>query len=120
MEEIAAIGLDLAKSIFQVHGIAEDGHVVVRQALRRLQILEFSGSLEPCLVGLEACASAHLWANTTSRFGHMVRMIPPGIAKLFSGWLIEARWTVLRRPFPQRNHARGQSRQLWRVDKMWQ
>ena len=69
MEKITTIGLDLAKSIFQVHGIAEDGHVVVRRALRRSQMLEFFRSLEPCLVGLEACASAHHWANTISQFG---------------------------------------------------
>lgn len=63
MEKITTIGLDLAKSNFQVHGVAEDGHVAVRRALRRSQMLDFFRSLEPCLVGLEACASAHHWAN---------------------------------------------------------
>ena len=83
MEKITTIGLDLAKSIFQVHGIAEDGHVVVRRALRWSQMLEFFRSLEPCLVGLEACASAHHWANTISQFGHRVRMIPPAYVKAY-------------------------------------
>ncbi|ASY61234.1 Mobile element protein (plasmid) [Sinorhizobium sp. CCBAU 05631] len=83
MEKITTLGLDLAKSIFQVHGVAEDGHVVVRRALRRSQMLEFFRSLEPCLVGLEACASAHHWANAISQFGHTVRMIPPAYVKAY-------------------------------------
>lgn len=77
MEKITTIGLDLAKSIFQVHGVAEDGRVVIRRALRRSQLLEFFRGVEPCLVGLEACASAHHWANVIGQFGHTVRLMPP-------------------------------------------
>ncbi|WP_108460963.1 IS110 family transposase [Devosia naphthalenivorans] len=83
MEKITTIGLDLAKSVFQVHAIAEDGRVIVRRALRRSQLLEFFRSLEPCLVGLEACASSHYWANAISQFGHTVRMMPPAYVKAY-------------------------------------
>ncbi|KSV71966.1 transposase IS110 [Sinorhizobium sp. GL2] len=81
MEKITTIGLDLAKSVFQVHAITEDGHVAVRRALRRSQVLEFFRRIEPCLVGLEACGSAHYWANAISKFGHTVRLMPPAYVK---------------------------------------
>uniref|UniRef100_UPI003A949FCC IS110 family transposase n=1 Tax=Hoeflea sp. TaxID=1940281 RepID=UPI003A949FCC len=83
MEKITTIGLDLAKSIFQVHGVAEDGRVVIRRALRRSQLLEFFRGVEPCLVGLEACASAHHWANVIGQFGHTVRLMPPAYVKAY-------------------------------------
>ncbi|WP_085026531.1 IS110 family transposase [Ensifer aridi] len=83
MEKITTIGLDLAKSIFQVHAIAEDGSLVTRRALRRSQVLEFFRKLEPCLVGLEACASAHYWANSIMQFGHTVRMMPAAYVKAY-------------------------------------
>lgn len=63
MEKITTIGLDLAKSVFQVHAISEEGAIVVRRALRRSQVLGFFRDLAPCLVGMEACASAHYWAR---------------------------------------------------------
>jgi transposase len=63
MEKIITVGLDLAKSIFQVHGIAENGKVLVRRTLRRSQVLPFFRSLPTCLVGMEACASAHHWGT---------------------------------------------------------
>lgn len=81
MKKIITIGLDLAKSVFQVHAIAEDGHVVVRRALRRSQVLEFFRQIEPCLVGIEACGSAHYWANAIGEFGHTVRLMPPAYVK---------------------------------------
>jgi transposase len=81
MEKITTIGLDLAKSIFQVHAITEDGHVVVRRALKRSQVLEFFRQIEPCLVGIEACGSAHYWANAIGEFGHTVRLMPPAYVK---------------------------------------
>lgn len=81
MEKITTIGLDLAKSVFQVHAIAEDGHVAVRRALRRSQVLEFLRQIEPCLVGIEACGSAHYWANAIGEFGHTVRLMPPAYVK---------------------------------------
>ncbi len=83
MEKITTIGLDLAKSVFQVHGISENGYVVVRRALRRSQVLDFFRGLDPCLVGLEACASAHYWANAIGDFGHTVRMMPPAYVKAY-------------------------------------
>lgn len=77
MEKICTIGLDLAKSVFQVHGIAGDGSAVVRRALRRSQVLDFFRGIDPCLVGIEACASSHYWANAIEQLGHTVRMMPP-------------------------------------------
>lgn len=81
MEKITTIGLDLAKSVFQVHAITEDGRVAVRRALRRSQLLEFFRNIEPCLVGLEACGSAHYWANAIGEIGHTVRLMPPAYVK---------------------------------------
>lgn len=63
MKKITTVGLDLAKSVFQVHGKAEEGDVIVRRALRRSQVLDFFHTLQPCLVGMEACGSAHYWAR---------------------------------------------------------
>lgn len=83
METITTIGLDLAKSVFQIHAIAEDGRVIVRRALRRSQLLEFFRNIQPCLVGLEACASAHYWANAIGQFGHTVRLMPPAYVKAY-------------------------------------
>lgn len=81
MEKIITVGLDLAKSIFQVHGIAENGKVLVRRTLRRSQVLPFFRSLPACLVGTEACASAHHWAREIAALGHAVRMMPPAYVK---------------------------------------
>lgn len=83
MEKIATIGLDLAKSVFQVHAVSDVGDVVVRRALRRSQVLDFFRKLPACLVGLEACASAHYWAREIAAFGHDVRMIPPIYVKAY-------------------------------------
>ena len=83
MDKITTIGLDLAKSIFQIHAIADDGSVVTRRALRRSQVLEFFRKLEPCLVCLEACASAHDWANSIGQLGHTVRIMPPAYVKAY-------------------------------------
>jgi transposase len=77
MEKITTIGLDLAKSVFQVHAIAADGEVLVRRPLRRLQVLAFFARLAPCVVGLEACGSAHAWARALAALGHSVKMMPP-------------------------------------------
>jgi transposase len=81
MEKITTIGLDLAKSVFQIHAITEGGQVAVRRALRRSQVLEFFRHIEPCLVGMEACGSAHYWANAIGEFGHTVRLMPPAYVK---------------------------------------
>ena len=83
MTEVTTVGLDLAKSVFQVHGADRDGRPVVRKRLRRGQVLKFFGGLSPCLIGLEACASAHYWARELQALGHEVRLIPPQFVKPF-------------------------------------
>ncbi len=81
MGEIATIGLDLAKNVFQVHGIDASGKVLVRRKLRRAEVLEFFANGGPCLVGMEACATAHYWAREITKLGHEVRLIPPAYVK---------------------------------------
>ncbi len=83
MTEITTIGLDLAKTVFQVHGADQDGRPVMRKKLRRGQVLGFFAGLPPCLIGLEACASAHYWARELQGLGHAVRLIPPQYVKPF-------------------------------------
>jgi transposase len=83
MQKVATVGLDLAKSVFQIHAIDCDGLIVTRRALRRSQVLEFFRKLSPCVVGLEACASAHYWAREIAALGHMVKMIPPIYVKAY-------------------------------------
>ena len=79
--EISTIGLDLAKSVFQVHAINDAGEVVVRKALRRSQVLPFFARLSPCLVGMEACGTSHHWARELIKLGHEVRLMPPAYVK---------------------------------------
>lgn len=83
MEKITTIGLDLAKTVFQVHGIDEAGGVVVRKQLRRGQMLMFFAGLPPCLIGMEACATAHYWARELTALGHEVRLMPPQYVKAY-------------------------------------
>ena len=83
MTKVTTVGLDLAKSIFQVHGSDQDGRPVVRKKLRRGQVIGFFAGLEPCLVGMEACAGAHHWARELEVLGHEVRLIPPQYVKPF-------------------------------------
>ncbi|MBU2581598.1 MAG: IS110 family transposase [Alphaproteobacteria bacterium] len=78
---ITTIGLDLAKSVFQVHCVDATGQVVVNKAIRRGQVLAFFAKLDPCLVGMEACATAHHWARELIKLGHEVRLIPPAYVK---------------------------------------
>ena len=70
MTAITTIGLDLAKKVFQVHGVDAEGKVVVARKLRRKEVLAFFAKLPPCLVGMEACGSAHHWAREIAKFGH--------------------------------------------------
>ena len=79
--EITTIGLDLAKSVFQVHAVDADGKVIVRKALRRAQVLPFFKATPPCLVGMEACGTSHHWARELRRLGHEVRLMPPAYVK---------------------------------------
>jgi len=74
--QLTTVGFDLAKNIFQVHGISENGDVVFNQALRRAQLFAFFEKLPPCLVGMEASGSSHYWARELSKVGHDVRRIP--------------------------------------------
>ncbi len=83
MKKITTVGVDLAKSVFQVHAVDERGEVVVRKALRRRKFLAWFKGLEPCLVGMEACATAHYWARELKKLGHDVRLIPPLYAKAY-------------------------------------
>jgi len=81
MNEVITIGVDLAKNVFQVHGVDAEGGVVVRRQLRRAQILPFFKKQPPCLVGMEACATAHHWARQLIELGHEVKLMPPHYVK---------------------------------------
>ena len=81
MDKISTIGLDLAKYVFQVHGIDEQGAVALRKRLRRGEVMDFFARLAPCLVGIEACGSAHYWAREIAALGHDVKLMPPGYVK---------------------------------------
>src|SRR5213075_2420750 len=83
MGEVSTIGLDIAKSVFQVHGVDDDGTVVVRKRVSRAKVLEFFGGLLPCLVGIEACPSAHHWSRELRALGHTVRLMPPSYVKAY-------------------------------------
>ena len=83
MDKITTVGLDLAKSVFQVHAISESGEPLVRRTLRRSQVLDFFDKLPPCIVGMEACGSAHHWAREIAALGHDVRLMPPVYVKAY-------------------------------------
>lgn len=79
--EVCIVGLDLAKSVFQVHGTDAEGHVLIRRQLRRAEVGKFFSELPPCVVGMEACATSHHWARLVAGFGHEVRLLPPAQVK---------------------------------------
>jgi transposase len=81
MQVITTIGLDIAKSIFQVHGVDAGGQVVMRRQLKQRYVLTFFQKLPPCLVGIEACASSHHWSRELQALGHTVRLMPPAYVK---------------------------------------
>ena len=81
MDEVSTIGIDIAKHVFQLHGVDGLGRVVLRRRLRRSQVAGFFAALPPCIVGIEACGTAHFWARQIARCGHDVRLMPPGYVK---------------------------------------
>src|ERR1035438_1911835 len=81
MGKVVTVGLDIAKSVFQVHGVDAGGEVLLRQRLTRSRMLKFFGKLEPCLIGIEACASSHYWARELMALGHEVRLMPAQYVK---------------------------------------
>jgi transposase len=81
MQTITTVGFDIAKSVFQVHGVDAVGQVIVRRQLKRRQVIAFFQKLPPCLVGIEACASSHYWSRELQALGHSVRLMPPAYVK---------------------------------------
>jgi transposase len=81
MQAITTIGLDIAKSVFQIHGVDAAGNVIVRRQLKRRYVLPFFQKLPRCLVGIEACASSHHWSRELQALGHKVRLMPPAYVK---------------------------------------
>ena len=75
--DMTTLGIDIAKSVFQLHGIDADGAVVVQKKLRRGAVLNLLGKVGSCLIGMEACATSHYWAREIAALGHEVRLIPP-------------------------------------------
>ena len=83
MGEVSTIGLDIAKSVFQVHGLDDAGEVIMRKRISRAKMLEFFGTLPRCLIGIEACPSAHYWSRKLQGLGHAVRLMPPSYVKAY-------------------------------------
>jgi transposase len=83
MGKVSTIGLDIGKSVFQVHGVDVAGAVVIRKRVGRARVLEYFGDLPPCLIGIEACPSAHHWGRELQVLRHMVRLIPPSYVKAY-------------------------------------
>jgi transposase len=81
--QVSTVGLDIAKNVFQVHGVDEHGQTVLRRKVSRGQLLKLFGSLEPCLIGMEACATAHHWARELGVRGHQVRLMPPAYVRAY-------------------------------------
>lgn len=75
--KITKVGIDLAKDVFQIHGVDAQGHVVLKKQLRRVQMASFFVNLPQCLIGMEACGSAHYWARKLQDQGHTVRLMAP-------------------------------------------
>ena len=81
MQAVTTIGLDIAKSVFQVHGIDAEGNVLIRRQLKRRYVLAFFEKLRPCLVGIEACATSHHWSRELKALGHNVRSDAAGLCE---------------------------------------
>lgn len=80
-QDVVNAGVDLAKNVFQLYATGADGKVLMRRQLRRAEVLKFFSALPPCLVGMEACASAHYWGRELTALGHHVRLMPPAYVK---------------------------------------
>jgi transposase len=87
MQTVTTIGLDIAKSVFQVHGVDAAGQVVIRRQLKRRYVLAFFQKLSPCLVGIEACASSHYWSRELQALGHSVRSPAPASMATLSRYI---------------------------------
>lgn len=102
--KIKTVGIDLAKNVFQVHGVNEHGKAILRKQPRRDQVAVFFENLPPCLVGMEACASAHHWARKLATLGHTVRLMAPQFEKkkppCGGFWRRRASNSRMDRPFP--------------------
>ena len=83
MGEVSTIGLDIAKSVFQIHGVDRDGEVAIRKRVSRAKLLEFFAGLPPCVIGIEACPTAHHWSRKLQALGHTVRLMPPSYVKAY-------------------------------------
>jgi len=83
MAEVSTIGFDIAKSVFQIHGVDVEGAVVIRKRVNRAKVLEFFAALPSCLVGIEACPTAHHWSRRLQALGHTVRLMPPSYVKAY-------------------------------------
>src|SRR3984893_14442248 len=79
--QISTIGIDIAKTVFQLHAVDADGATVIRKRLRRAEVLSFFAGLKPCLIGMEACVTSHYWARGLAKFGHTVKLMPPAYVK---------------------------------------
>jgi len=79
--KITTVGIDLAKNVFQVHGVDERGKTVLRKQLKRAQVVQFFANLAPCLIGMEACGSAHHWGRKLESLGHRVKLMAPQFVK---------------------------------------
>lgn len=84
------IGIDIAKNVFQVHGVDAAGQVVIMQKLRRTQLLSYFTKLDPCLIGIEACASSHHWARELTAMGHEVKLMSPSYVKRGKNDMVDA------------------------------
>ena len=83
MGEVSTVGLDIAKSVFQVHGVDGAGAAVIRKRVGRAKMLEFFSTLPPCLIGIEACPTAHHWRRKLQALGHTVKLMPPSYVKAY-------------------------------------
>jgi transposase len=100
MQTVTTVGLDIAKSVFQVHGIDAEGNVLIRRQLKRRYVLTFFEKLPPCLVGIEACATSHHWSRQLKALGHTVRLIVKPYVKRRRTMPLTPRPSVKRSPGP--------------------